>query len=77
MEKGVKKALVEYKQCGNSELDDLGYEDSNFNMLELEYIKKEINFDRLLNKYGPEGLYLISDELKRVADKDMEEGLKL
>lgn len=42
----------------------------------LEYIKKEIDFDALLNKYGPEGLYVISHELQRVADKDIEEGLK-
>ena len=32
---------------------------------------RELNFYDLLNKFGPEGLYLIADKLKEIADKDM------
>jgi len=32
---------------------------------------KKIGFNKLLNEYGPEGLYLISSELKRIADNDV------
>ena len=31
----------------------------------------DIDFDDLLNKYGPEGLYDIADKLIKMADKDM------
>lgn len=37
---------------------------------------KEINFNNLLNKYGPEGLYLISDKLKQLADEDIKLALQ-
>lgn len=33
----------------------------------LEIINKDINFYDMLNKYGPEGLYLISDKLREIA----------
>jgi MinD-like ATPase involved in chromosome partitioning or flagellar assembly len=37
----------------------------------LDLINKEINFEDLLCKFGPEGLYLIAGKLIEVADKDI------
>ena len=37
----------------------------------LEEIDKELNFNAMLSKYGPEGLYLIADKLKELADEDV------
>jgi len=34
-------------------------------------IFEEIDFDKLLNKYGPEGLYDLAKELMKVANKDV------
>jgi len=39
----------------------------------LEDMDREINFNALLDKYGPEGLYMIADRLKELADEDMED----
>ncbi len=39
----------------------------------LKHINKEINFDNLLHNFGPEGLYLISDKLKKIADEHIQE----
>lgn len=36
----------------------------------LDCVDKEINFNALLYKYGPEGLYMIADKLKSIADED-------
>lgn len=41
----------------------------------LELINKELNFEYLLRKYGPEGLYLIADKLKSIADDDISNSL--
>jgi hypothetical protein len=45
--------------------------DSNALYTLLECVDKEINFNALLDKYGPEGLYMIADKLKELADEDM------
>ena len=37
----------------------------------LNSVSQEIDFNKLLEKYGPEGLYIIADELKEIADKDV------
>lgn len=42
----------------------------------LEQIKKDINLQDLLNKYGPEGLYVMAQELMRIADQDVNEAYK-
>lgn len=36
----------------------------------LDCVDKEINFNELLHKYGPEGLYMIADKLKSIANED-------
>lgn len=41
----------------------------------LKYVEKEMNFEALLDKYGPEGLYIIADKLKAIADEDMKNAL--
>ena len=41
----------------------------------LECADREINFNTLLDKYGPEGLYLIADKLKEIADEDVRNAL--
>jgi len=41
----------------------------------LECIDKEINFNALLHKYGPEGLYMIADKLKELADEHVRNSL--
>lgn len=35
----------------------------------------DIDFELLLNKYGPEGLYELADRLKNIADKDVSDAL--
>lgn len=42
----------------------------------LNQMDKELNFEDLLNKYGPEGLYLLADKLKELADEDIRNALK-
>jgi hypothetical protein len=37
--------------------------------------EKDIDFDLLLSKYGPEGLYEIADKLKAIADDDVSKAL--
>lgn len=49
--------------------------DSSTQYTFLECVDKEINFNALLNKYGPEGLYMIADRLKEIADEDMRNAL--
>ena len=39
--------------------------------LMMKEIEKELNFNQLLDKYGPEGLYKIADRLKEIADNDV------
>jgi hypothetical protein len=36
----------------------------------------DIDYHELLRKYGPEGCYMIADELKRIANEDMQEGIR-
>lgn len=36
---------------------------------------KDIDFEMLLGKYGPEGLYELADKLKKIADNDVYEAL--
>ena len=38
-------------------------------------INSAVDYDALLNKYGPEGLYMIADKLKEVANCDMALGI--
>jgi len=38
-------------------------------------IFKEIDFEDLLSKYGPEGLYDLAKELMKVADKDVSDAI--
>ena len=49
--------------------------DSNALYTLLECVDKEINFNALLDKYGPEGLYMIANKLKELADEDMRNAL--
>ena len=35
----------------------------------------DVDYDFLLNKYGPEGLFLIADKMKEVALKDVHDGI--
>lgn len=39
------------------------------------HCNKNIDFDYLLNKYGPEGLFEIADKLKEIAIKDVNEAM--
>lgn len=55
--------------------NDKKYIDSNVQYTFLDCVDKEINFNALLHKYGPEGLYMIADKLKELADEDMRNGL--
>jgi len=41
----------------------------------LESIDKEIDFNALLDKYGPEGLYMIADRLEELADEEIRNAL--
>ena len=41
----------------------------------LEQADKDLNFDGMLSKYGPEGLYLIAGKLKQIADADVAQAL--
>lgn len=34
-------------------------------------IDNALDYEKLLNEYGPEGLYLIAEKLKKIADEDM------
>jgi len=36
----------------------------------------DVDYDFLLNKYGPEGLWLIADKMKEVALKDVHDGIE-
>jgi hypothetical protein len=51
--------------------DDKMKRDSNAIYTLIECIDKEINFNAVLDKYGPEGLYMIADKLKELADEDI------
>ncbi len=42
----------------------------------LDSVSKELDFNKLLEKYGPEGLYIIADKLKEIADNDVNEAFK-
>lgn len=42
----------------------------------LDSVSKELDFNKLLEKYGPEGLFIIADKLKEIAIKDMSEALE-
>ena len=37
---------------------------------------EEINFNGLLEKYGPEGLFAIADKLKEIAREDCEKAMR-
>jgi hypothetical protein len=56
------KMVLQENKCNNADL--------------LECVDKEINFSALLNKYGPEGLYIIADKLKELADEEMQNALE-
>ena len=45
------------------------------NELERE-MEEYIDYDKLLHKYGPEGLWIIADKLKNLALKDVYDGIE-
>ena len=47
--------------------------DLNANISQQQF---DIDFEAMLHKYGPEGLYNIADKLKEVADKDVAKAMK-
>lgn len=56
-------------------IDDMQFqkkaETDLYDTIECVHCKKEIIYDELLSKYGPEGLYRIADKLIQVADDDI------
>ena len=67
---------IEEDWAKTAEFDNVGPTYEDFHKLSIcaqstEKINYGIDYDELLRKFGPEGLYEISDNLRRVANEDI------
>ena len=72
LQEQIEEAMEENTNFDNIAKKSTTPHDTN---IECPHCNKTIDFDALLNKYGPEGLYEIADKLKEIADKDVQDAL--